>query len=100
MRDVADKETVLGYPAAPHTQAKRQWVGIQRLPRHSARNSRSQEANRHTESATGIKPTPLSYFLSSLSSLPSIPKQGIQHVQAHLDVFAAAFFLGFLFRFF
>ncbi len=32
MRDVADKETVLGYPAAPHTQAKRQWVGIQRLP--------------------------------------------------------------------
>ena len=32
MRDIADKETVLGYPAVPHTQAKRQWVGIQRLP--------------------------------------------------------------------
>ncbi len=32
MRDIPDKETVLGYPAAPHTQAKRQWVGIQRLP--------------------------------------------------------------------
>jgi UDP-3-O-[3-hydroxymyristoyl] glucosamine N-acyltransferase len=32
MRDVPAKETVLGYPAVPHTQAKRQWVGIQRLP--------------------------------------------------------------------
>ncbi len=32
MRDVADKETVLGYPAAPVQRAKRQWVGIQRLP--------------------------------------------------------------------
>ena len=32
MRDIADKQTVLGFPAAPHTQAKRQWVGIQRLP--------------------------------------------------------------------
>lgn len=31
-RDVPDKETVLGYPAVPHMQAKRQWVGIQRLP--------------------------------------------------------------------
>ena len=32
MRDIADKETVLGFPAVPHTRAKRQWVGIQRLP--------------------------------------------------------------------
>lgn len=32
MRDIADKETVLGYPAAPIQRAKRQWVGIQRLP--------------------------------------------------------------------
>jgi UDP-3-O-[3-hydroxymyristoyl] glucosamine N-acyltransferase len=32
MRDIADKQTVLGFPAAPHTQAKRQWLGIQRLP--------------------------------------------------------------------
>ena len=32
MRDVADKETVLGFPAVPDKQAKRQWVGIQRLP--------------------------------------------------------------------
>ena len=32
MRDVADKETVLGFPAVPDVQAKRQWVGIQRLP--------------------------------------------------------------------
>jgi UDP-3-O-[3-hydroxymyristoyl] glucosamine N-acyltransferase len=32
MRDVADKETVLGFPAVPDKQAKRQWIGIQKLP--------------------------------------------------------------------
>jgi UDP-3-O-[3-hydroxymyristoyl] glucosamine N-acyltransferase len=32
MRDVPDKETVLGLPAVPDSQAKRQWVAIQRLP--------------------------------------------------------------------
>jgi UDP-3-O-[3-hydroxymyristoyl] glucosamine N-acyltransferase len=32
MRNIADKQTVLGFPAVSHTQAKRQWVGIQRLP--------------------------------------------------------------------
>ena len=32
MRDIPDKETVLGFPAVPDGQAKRQWVGIQRLP--------------------------------------------------------------------
>lgn len=32
-RDVPDGETVLGYPAVPHMQAKRQWIGIQRLPK-------------------------------------------------------------------
>jgi len=32
MRDIPDRETVLGYPAVPHIQAKRQWIGIQRLP--------------------------------------------------------------------
>lgn len=32
MRDVGDKETVLGIPAAPDKQAKRQWVGVQQLP--------------------------------------------------------------------
>lgn len=32
MRDVGEKETVLGYPAAPDKQAKRQWIGVQRLP--------------------------------------------------------------------
>ena len=31
-RNVADKETVLGYPAVPDKQAKRQWIGIQKLP--------------------------------------------------------------------
>ena len=31
-RDVADKETVLGFPAVPDKQAKRQWIGIQKLP--------------------------------------------------------------------
>lgn len=31
-RDVADKETVLGYPAVPDKQAKRQWIGLQKLP--------------------------------------------------------------------
>jgi UDP-3-O-[3-hydroxymyristoyl] glucosamine N-acyltransferase len=32
MRDVPDGETVLGLPAVPDKQAKRQWVGIQKLP--------------------------------------------------------------------
>lgn len=32
MRDVPDKETVLGLPAVPDKQAKRQWVAIQKLP--------------------------------------------------------------------
>ena len=32
MRDVPDKQTVLGIPAIPARQAKRQWIGIQQLP--------------------------------------------------------------------
>jgi UDP-3-O-[3-hydroxymyristoyl] glucosamine N-acyltransferase len=32
MRDVPDGETVLGFPAVPDKQAKRQWVAIQKLP--------------------------------------------------------------------
>ncbi|MBI3567059.1 MAG: UDP-3-O-(3-hydroxymyristoyl)glucosamine N-acyltransferase [Gemmatimonadetes bacterium] len=31
-RDVPDKQTVLGYPAVPDKQAKRQWIGVQQLP--------------------------------------------------------------------
>jgi UDP-3-O-[3-hydroxymyristoyl] glucosamine N-acyltransferase len=31
-RDIPDGETVLGYPAVQHIQAKRQWVAVQRLP--------------------------------------------------------------------
>ncbi|MEI7799311.1 MAG: UDP-3-O-(3-hydroxymyristoyl)glucosamine N-acyltransferase [Opitutaceae bacterium] len=31
-RDVADGETVMGFPAVPDKQAKRQWIGIQKLP--------------------------------------------------------------------
>jgi len=33
MRDIPDGETVLGYPASPEKEAKRQWVGVQLLPR-------------------------------------------------------------------
>jgi UDP-3-O-[3-hydroxymyristoyl] glucosamine N-acyltransferase len=32
MRDVEDKQTVLGIPAAPDKQAKRQWIAVQMLP--------------------------------------------------------------------
>ena len=32
MRDVGDGETVLGTPAQPHKQMKRQWVAMQQLP--------------------------------------------------------------------
>ena len=32
MRDVADGETVLGIPAQPHKQTKRQWIALQQLP--------------------------------------------------------------------
>lgn len=31
-RDVADGETVMGFPAVPDKQAKRQWISIQKLP--------------------------------------------------------------------
>ena len=32
MRDIPDKETVMGMPAVPDKQAKRQWIAIQKLP--------------------------------------------------------------------
>ena len=32
MRDVADGERVLGYPASPDKQAKRQMIAVQQLP--------------------------------------------------------------------
>jgi len=32
MRDVPDKGTVLGIPAVPDKQAKRQWIAVQKLP--------------------------------------------------------------------
>ena len=32
MRDIADGETVLGIPAMPHKQTKRQWISVQQLP--------------------------------------------------------------------
>ena len=32
MRDIAAGETVLGYPAAPDKQAKRQWIAMSKLP--------------------------------------------------------------------
>lgn len=32
MRDVDDRQTVLGIPAAPDKQTKRQWIGLQQLP--------------------------------------------------------------------
>ncbi len=32
MRDIPDKETVMGFPAVPDRQAKRQWIAIQKLP--------------------------------------------------------------------
>jgi UDP-3-O-[3-hydroxymyristoyl] glucosamine N-acyltransferase len=32
MRDVAPQETVLGIPAMPDKQAKRQWIAVQKLP--------------------------------------------------------------------
>ncbi|HSI13530.1 MAG TPA: UDP-3-O-(3-hydroxymyristoyl)glucosamine N-acyltransferase [Chthoniobacter sp.] len=42
MRDVPDGGIVLGIPAAPDKQAKRQWIGIQQLPE-SARRIRELE---------------------------------------------------------
>jgi UDP-3-O-[3-hydroxymyristoyl] glucosamine N-acyltransferase len=32
IKDTADQQTVLGYPAVPEKQAKRQWIGLQQLP--------------------------------------------------------------------
>ena len=31
-KDLADGQTVLGFPAVPDKQAKRQWIGVQQLP--------------------------------------------------------------------
>lgn len=44
MRDVPDGGTVLGIPAAPDKQAKRQWIGVQQLPE-TARRIRELEAS-------------------------------------------------------
>jgi UDP-3-O-[3-hydroxymyristoyl] glucosamine N-acyltransferase len=37
MRDVPDRGTVLGIPAMPDKQAKRQWIGVQQLPENARR---------------------------------------------------------------
>ncbi len=46
MRDVADGETVLGIPAAPHQQTKRQWLASQQLPEALRRLKKLEGASR------------------------------------------------------
>jgi UDP-3-O-[3-hydroxymyristoyl] glucosamine N-acyltransferase len=52
MRDVADGETVLGIPAMPHKQTKRQWVAQQQLPEILRRMRELEEQVRALQSAT------------------------------------------------
>jgi UDP-3-O-[3-hydroxymyristoyl] glucosamine N-acyltransferase len=52
MRDVADGETVLGIPAMPHKQTKRQWVAQQQLPEIIRRMRELEEQVRALQSAS------------------------------------------------
>ena len=53
MRDVPDKGTVLGIPAMPDKQMKRQWIGVQHLPELT---KRIRELERQMEELRGKKP--------------------------------------------
>jgi UDP-3-O-[3-hydroxymyristoyl] glucosamine N-acyltransferase len=56
MRDVADGETVLGIPAQPHREMKRQWIALQQLPE-TMRKLRDLEKEL-AELKASIKPAP------------------------------------------
>src|SRR3954463_16492229 len=53
MRDVPDKGTVLGIPAMPDKQMKRQWIGVQHLPELT---KRIRELERQVEELRGKNP--------------------------------------------
>jgi UDP-3-O-[3-hydroxymyristoyl] glucosamine N-acyltransferase len=53
MRDVPDKGTVLGIPAMPDKQMKRQWIGVQHLPELT---KRIRELERQLAELKGTKP--------------------------------------------
>ena len=55
MRDVADGDTVLGIPAMPHKQTKRQWISMQQLPEMMKRlRELEQQVQKLKESVAGV----------------------------------------------
>lgn len=57
MRDVADGETVLGIPAQPHKQMKRQWIAVQHLPEITKRlRELEQQVQELKQLASGVRP--------------------------------------------
>lgn len=59
MRDVADGETVLGIPAQPHKQMKRQWIAAQHLPELTKRlRDLEQQVQELKQLASGQPPLP------------------------------------------
>ena len=59
MRDVPDGETVLGLPAVPDKQAKRQWVAIQKLPDMMLRLRQVEKQLAEQAAEAGVRPPPL-----------------------------------------
>ncbi len=53
MRDVPDGGTVLGIPAYPDKQAKRQWIALQKLPDMMRRMRELEEEVKQLKAAKG-----------------------------------------------
>jgi UDP-3-O-[3-hydroxymyristoyl] glucosamine N-acyltransferase len=56
MRDVPDGQTVLGIPAMPARQTKRQWIAIQQLPEMTRRLRQLEEQVKELREAIGVGP--------------------------------------------
>jgi len=55
MRDIPDGQTVLGIPAMPDRQTKRQWVAVQQLPEMTRRLRELEHQVQELRAAAGIK---------------------------------------------
>ncbi len=57
MRDVSDGQTVLGIPAMPHNQTKRQWISVQQLPEMLSRLRELEDQVRQLTKGAAASPT-------------------------------------------
>jgi UDP-3-O-[3-hydroxymyristoyl] glucosamine N-acyltransferase len=55
MRDIPDGQTVLGIPAMPDRQTKRQWVAVQQLPEMTRRLRELEQQVQELRAAAGTK---------------------------------------------